>query len=553
MTLKVDLLPLKANIVVFAAVLGGFLFGYDTGVMSGTLVKLGSDRDDWNLDNAKKELIVSAAIWSAAAGALISGPLNNYFGRKLVMMSGAAILTVASAIMASAPSWQWLVVGRALDGIAIGFVSMTGPVYIAEQLPNDWRGPMTVCNQLMITVGILVGCVIAGLFANTDQGWRWMLGLSCFPSTLMFIMFIFLPKSARWLSMRGEEEQAREVLVQLRGTDDVTEELQGMQDDHRRTLEDQSIGGSGLTLFKNIVQSVAVRRAMVLGIMLQLVQQLSGINSVMYYSATIIVMSGASTIEFAIWIAAVVSLVNVLFTFVGLFSVERLGRKPLLAGSLVVMVVGLCLLAVAFLLMHPEDVAISGAEIGGQECNIGAGNLADVNCKVCIDIVGCKVCTGHSGSLLCVNGNNTKQLIDSVCKAAPSEYCPSDKAWLAIVGLVVYIAGFAPGMGPLPWTVNSEIFPGWARDTAISVTTFTNWICNSIISQTFLQLSTAATPSGAFFTYAAIALLGLVYFMFFLPETKNLSLETTNQLFSDRVTFFGFKAQPQRAKLTESQ
>ncbi|KAL5259603.1 hypothetical protein ACHWQZ_G009898 [Mnemiopsis leidyi] len=481
-------LPFKTKLLVFTAVLGGFLFGYDTGVMSGCLVALEDAEPTWELSDSRKEIIVSSAIWACAVGALMAGFLNKILGRKISMMSGAAILTVASFIMAVAPNWQTLVVGRALDGIAIGFVSMTGPLYIAEQLPNDWRGPMTVCNQLLITIGILAGSIVAGIFEPVNKGWRWMLGLSCVPSTIMFVLFIFMPKSARWLYFQGHVEQAKAILIELRGTEDVSTEMKEIAEDFKQTTENEELGGKGFQVLLNMMKNTAVRRAMVLGLLLQLFQQFSGINSVMYYSATILVMSGASSNK-AIWLSTAVSTANVTFTFIGVYGVERFGRKKLLMGSMIVMMLGLTLLGIAFIVINNSSKAMDVEEV--------------------MDI-------------------------EDVCKTKES--------WLAIVGLVLYIMGFAPGMGPLPWTINSEIFPNWARDTALSLTTFMNWVCNSIISQTFLQLSNAATPSGAFFTYCAITFVGMCYFFVFLPETRGMSLENTEELFESKVMFVGLNA-----------
>ncbi|XP_063680369.1 uncharacterized protein LOC134815725 [Bolinopsis microptera] len=536
-------LPYKTKLLVFSAVMGGFLFGYDTGVMSGCLVALAGDEPTWDLEerDSRKELIVSAAIWACAVGALMAGFLNKFLGRKISMMAGAAILTVASFIMAIAPSWQILVVGRALDGIAIGFVSMTGPLYIAEQLPNDWRGPMTVCNQLLITIGILVGSIVAGIFEPISGGWRWMLGLSCVPSTIMFVLFIFMPKSARWLYFRGDIEQAKAILIELRGTEDVSKEMNEIAEDFKQTNENEKLGGKGFEVLVNMMKNKAVRRALFLGVMLQLFQQFSGINSVMYYSATILVMSGASANK-AIWLSTAVSTANVTFTFIGLFGVERFGRKKLLLGSMAVMMLGLSLLGVAFIVITNSSKAMDVA--GVSDC---AGEIIAESCYSCVESNNkCGICEGASGSLMCLSTNVT--LISDITQYCASgvtdieKVCKTKESWLAIVGLIIYIMGFAPGMGPLPWTINSEIFPNWARDTALSLTTFTNWVCNSIISQTFLQLSNAATPSGAFFTYCAITFVGMVYFFICLPETKGISLEHTEELFESRLTFAGFKA-----------
>lgn len=239
-------------------------------------------------------------------------------------------------------------------------------------------------------------------------------------------------------------------------------------------------------------------------------------------------MAGASANE-AIWLSAAVSTANVAFTFIGLAGIERVGRKILLLSSMLVMIIGLVLMASSFYIIHQDASSIS---------TTGTSDCVTSTCYECINTVSCGVCTSSDNTLLCAPLNTSS----SFCRGDISRVCKSNGAWLATLGLVVYIMGFAPGMGPLPWSINSEIFPNWARDTAMSITTFTCWISNSIVSQTFLRLSTAATPSGAFLTYGGATFLGLLYFYIFLPETKGLSLEHTEELFSGRQTFVGLRA-----------
>jgi len=196
---------------------------------------------------------------------------------------------------------------------------------------------------------------------------------------------------------------------------------------------------------------------------------------------------------------------------------------------------GLTLLGIAFIVINNSSKA---TEVEGVlDC------VAD-SCYSCVQTDHCGICDSATGKIICLNKNASTTDVKSFCgnSIEIEDVCQTKESWLAIVGLVLYIMGFAPGMGPLPWTINSEIFPNWARDTALSLTTFMNWVCNSIISQTFLQLSNAATPSGAFFTYCAITFVGMCYFFIFLPETRGMSLENTEELFEGKVTFIGLNS-----------
>jgi len=302
---------------------------------------------------------------------------------------------------------------------------------------------------------------------------------------------------------------------------------------------------TGCSLLLNMLRNTAVRRALLLGVMLQLFQQFSGINTVIYYSATILVMSGASSNK-AIWLSAAVCTANVAFTFIGVVSVERLGRKILLICSMIVMMIGLILLGISFIVIDKTSQGILTAGVG--QCI-----AASESCYSCIASEMCGVCSNLAGELMCVSTNAT-DLISSTCQGGKvSDVCKTEYSWLAVVGLVVYIMGFAPGMGPLPWTINSEIFPNWSRDTAMSITTTTNWICNSIISQTFLQLTKAVTTSGAFFIYCGITLIGLIYFFICLPETRGVSLEHTEELFSSSLTFVGLKTGLRKKEIVDNE
>lgn len=207
-----------------------------------------------------------------------------------------------------------------------------------------------------------------------------------------------------------------------------------------------------------------------MGVCLQMFQQLTGgINSVIYFSTSMVIKAGISNISDAIWIAAIVGSVNSGFTILGLYLIERIGRKPLLIGSLVGMFFGLSILSMTFYLIYDKHV--------------------------------------------------------------------TSVSWMSVLGLLVYCAGFAPGMGPLPWTINSELFPGWCRNTAISITTTTCWICNSIVSMTFLSIANSVGTSEAFLIYLVITLIAIAYFSIFLPETKDIPLEQVQDLFKSRAFF----------------
>uniref|UniRef100_A0A2C9JI74 Major facilitator superfamily (MFS) profile domain-containing protein n=1 Tax=Biomphalaria glabrata TaxID=6526 RepID=A0A2C9JI74_BIOGL len=518
-------------LLTFFAAIGGFLFGYDTGVISGAMLLL---RDKFSLSSFWQELIVSVTIAAAVVSALAGGFLNDWFGRKVVTILASFVFTAGAVVLACSSNVAMLVVGRLILGLGIGFASMTIPVYIAECAPAHLRGRLVTVNTLFITGGQFIASVLDGGFSYIKpDGWRYMLGLAGVPSLIQFCGFFFLPESPRWLMRKGRESEAHTILQRLRGTSNVDDELKEI----KNTLQLESLNGDGNTMLR-ILRTPAVRRALIVGCGLQLFQQLTGINTVMYYSATIIKMSGVSDQQTAIWLAAVTAGINFIFTIVGVWLVERIGRKKLVMGSLIGVTGSLILLAVTFqlvALMSPSNVP--------YHSNTTCSSYR--SCDSCVDNSQCGYCyTGSgssvNGSCLATSSKDTGHSDYGPCENATSlightwasDYCPTSYSWMAILGLILYLMFFAPGMGPMPWTINSEIYPIWARSTGNSLSAATNWIANLLVSMTFLTLTETLTKYGTYWLFVGIAILGLMFFGICLPETKGRKLEDIEDLFS---------------------
>lgn len=372
-----------------------------------------------------------------------------------------------------------------------------------------------------------------------------MLGLAAVPSIIMFFGCLVLPESPRWLVSRGLSQQAKKVLVKLRGTDNVEDELLAMQTvcEEDSLRETKSFSFTQSITFQ-MATTKCTRRALLVGCMLQAIQQLSGINTVMYYSATIVQMSGIQGDQLAIWLAAVVAFGNFAFTIVGVFLVERLGRRKLLLGSLAGVTISLFLLGGAFYMATQHDAAITFHEKTSLDIN---SNKCPAT-GYCLDCLKekCGFCSAKDPANNLINGSCVPINVSSSDNMAAFgrcsrkdhsvtwsyQACPYRYAWLAIVFLVLYIAAFAPGMGPMPWTINSEIYPLWARSTGNAFATATNWTCNLVISMTFLSLTEWITHYGAFWLYGGISFFGWLFFFVYLPETKKKSLEELQHLFS---------------------
>ncbi len=317
------------------AALGGLLFGYDTGVISGAELFL---KNDFTLSTFALEVIVSGVLAGAAVGALLGGRLADLFGRRKLLIVTAIIFGAGGIVCAAATSPAILVIGRIIVGLGIGLASGTVPVYISEVSPADARGWQVSLFQLAITVGILLAYIVDYAFASI-QGWRWMFGLAVVPAAIFGTGMLFLPESPRWLARRGHHEKARAMLSRIRGTSDVSAELQEIE----RSLAHADERGRLSDLF-----APSVRPALVVGIGLAIFQQVTGINTVIYYAPLIIQSAGISSESGAILATAGIGVVNVLMTIVAMWLIDRVGRRPLLLVGTAGMVATLGLLGLAF-------------------------------------------------------------------------------------------------------------------------------------------------------------------------------------------------------------
>jgi SP family myo-inositol transporter-like MFS transporter 13 len=570
--------PAIVYVISFFSIIGGFLFGYDTGVIAGALLELDADFD---LDATRKELVVSITVAAAALGALCGAVFNERLGRKRTIMVASAIFFVGAVVMAAAPTapWGWVIVlaGRFIVGIGIGLASMTVPIYLAECAPVHLRGRLTVADNMAITAGQFVAAVIDYGFSYVGQGWRFMLGLAAIPAAVRFVAFFFLPESPRWLVTRGRREAARGVLLRLRRDRGASQgDVQEAVDRELREIQ-ENLEGSARENAHSIPRKLWIMlttrhllMALVVGCGIQIIQQLSGINTVMYYAPTILHMAGVRDNHTAIGLGAVVAFGNFIFTLIGLYLVEKSGRRKLVLSSLAGVVVSLVLLGLAFYLTNSvSPPAFAPANIDANDTASGGECIASSracstwkNCDDCVINDECNYCVfnGSFGSSeavgLCVSSSDSTLYHNRHC-TLPDDFisyttggsdechsleaanvtvetfgtCPNAFSWLTLATLVTYIVSFSPGMGPVPWTVNAEIYPNWARSVGNSVATTANWASNLLVSITFLHLTRYLTRFGAFWLYSVIAACGWVFLFLLLPETKGRSLEDAEELF----------------------
>lgn len=320
------------------------LFGYDTGVISGALLYI---EDDFTLSSFMQGVVVSSILVGAAVGAVSCGPLTDRLGRRGIALAAAVIFAVGAIGSALTPNVGVLVFFRVVLGLGVGLSSVVVPLYISEISPKQIRGTLTSLYQLLITVGILAAYIVD--YALSWSGaWRWMLGLAVIPAVLMFVGMYFMPETPRWLVGQGRLDQARGILGRTRSEDEIEEEIGEIQDAEKQSQEEAG--------WRELLESW-VRPALIVGVGIAALQQLIGINTIIYYAPTTLTQLGFGG-SAAILGNVSIGVVNVLFTLVALWLIDRTGRKPLLLGGNVGMVLALVVLGVASLLFGASGGAI---------------------------------------------------------------------------------------------------------------------------------------------------------------------------------------------------
>ncbi len=313
--------------------LGGMLFGYDIGVISGAILFV---KKDFALSSGMEEIVVSSVLLGSLAGAGAGGILADQLGRRKLLIVTAAVFGLGAIGAALSPGTAWLIAARVVAGGAIGIASFVAPLYISEIAPVDIRGRLVSINQVALTSGIVISYLVDYAFAGS-QAWRWMLAMAAIPAVAFGIGLIFIPDSPRWLAGRGHLDEARAVLKRIRPANQVDAEIKDIQ----QSVTQQKGNWSELL-------SPLLRSAMVVGVGLAIAQQITGINTVIYYAPTIFKFAGFSSSSVAILASVGVGVVNVIFTVVAMQLLDRVGRRPLLLVSLAGMALSLIVLGLAF-------------------------------------------------------------------------------------------------------------------------------------------------------------------------------------------------------------
>ena len=473
-----------------SACVSGLLFGFDTGVISGTLVSIGTDLSSRELTNLDKGLITSCTSLFALIASPIAGVLADRWGRKNIILCADALFTVGALWQAFTVSVWGMILGRSIVGLAIGGASLIVPLYISELAPGHLRGRLVTVSLLFITGGQVIAYVIGWLFSARVSGWRWMVGLGAVPAIAQLIMLMFMPETPRYLAKTRREMEAKAVLGKVyRGMVPDTTILinEVMLAIKKEILEEEEAhvnikSTSGSRFFPPTLQSLLLHaphaRALTIACSLQALQQACGFNVLMYFSATIFQMLRFDSPTLT---SLSVAGTNFVFTIAAFHLIDRIGRRKILLITIPLMVIALLTCAASFVFVNIPNSHHSR----DSTPNDGLGGDASRLPAICI-----------------------------------------------LLSILLYVSTYATGLGVVPWQ-QSELFPLSVRSVGSSLATATNWGCNTIVGLTFLPMMDLLTPQWTFVCYAVICAVGWCVIWRIYPETMGLALEEVGDLLRD--------------------
>jgi len=502
---------LYTGLVSLVVALGGFLMGFDAGVVSGAnpFYKDYFGLNDWALGWS-----VGCLTFGAMFGNAIAGPLADRFGRKPVLSMAALFYSLSAISSALATDFTVFIIARMLGGVAVGLALLIAPVYIAEIAPSKLRGRFVSFNQLNIVIGFsavffanyyILKLAESGALEllNKPNCWRWMLGAEIVPALLYFVLLFFVPHSPRWLAQRGREDEALAVLNKVVSSEEAEKSLHAIQ--AHIAGEKQSKPKFGELFRRNM------RFIIFIALGLGFFQQITGINAIFFYAPTIFEKTGI-TQESAFIQTIIIGLVNLGFTVLALCIIDRFGRKPLLLIGTAAMAIFLFTNAWAF---HSATYVLT--QEATQELP------ADVE-KALVPMVGK---TYHTQSEFTDALDESGVAGYSAELVNPSMNINAKLVLLAIIG---YIAAFAISLGPVMWAMFSEIFPNRLRGLAISLAGLFNSLVSYAVQQIFPWELSVLGPAGTFLIFGIFATLAFIFTIRFIPETKGKTLEELEEI-----------------------
>jgi MFS transporter, SP family, arabinose:H+ symporter len=501
--------------VALIAAFGGFLMGFDASVISGVV---GFIEVEFALSSIELGWSVSSLVLTATLGMFLAGPLSDRIGRRPVLRIAALLFAVSAVICAIAPTFSILVFGRMVGGLGVGAALIVAPMYIAEIAPAKSRGRMVSFNQLNIVIGISAaffsnylvlrlgqsGADWATVLHLGDQAWRWMFAIEFLPALVYYFALFAVPESPRWLVMHDRDPEALAVLSRVSNVRQATIEHGIILDSVR------SEAGREPAAWRELL-APSLRLVLLIGVSVGVLQQITGINAVFFYAPMIFEQSGIGT-NAAFVQAAMLGVVNVVFTVVAMLLIDRIGRRPLLGVGLAG--IAICMFSLSFgfgsasYKLSTDDLVDLPAEIDRGQLSIVLDQTysSDIEFRAAISgAIGRDLLKKHQGDLIVAAINLNPYLI-----------------LLATLG---FVASFAVSLGPIMWVLFSELFPNRVRGRAISFVGLVNSATAFLVTFIFPWELETIGNAATFLIYGVFAVAGFVYVVRRLPETKGRTLE----------------------------
>ena len=486
--------------------LGGFLLGFDSAVISGAVKGITAY---FEMTDAMLGFAVGCVIFGAMAGNLLAGPMADRFGRKKVLIIVAALFSISATWSALATGYTEFIIARIIGGIGIGGAILIAPIYIAEIAPPKLRGSLVSFNQLNIVIGISVAYFSNYFLVNHgDECWRWMLGVEAIPALIYFLSLFTVPRSPRWLILKlNKVKLARKTLEKIGGEAYAEMTVAEIQ----RGLDKKEAKGKLADIFKSKYATI-----MIIALGIAFFQQITGINAIFYYAPTIFEQAGGST-DSSFLQAIVVGLTNLVFTLVAIWLIDRLGRKPLL-------LIGTTFMTIALLM---ASFAFYNATYDFNETTLD--KVSDVEIKTALIPLKGKSFNSQNALFEEVKSSlNEAQFLNF--KRNEITNFVQINATLVLIAILLYVAAFAISLGPVMWTLISEVFPNKIKGIAISIVGFFNSLISFSVTQVFPWELSNLGPTVTFAIYAFLSLCAIFFVYKFVIETKGKTLEEIEEL-----------------------
>ena len=434
-------------LVCFVAAAGGFLFGFDTSVISGVIEYLVPKFD---LSVGQKGWTVACILIGCMVGSALSGKISMKYGRKKALMFSAIVFFISSLGCALSTTHTIFIINRMIAGISVGAASALAPIYIAEVSPANHRGKLLTLNLIAIVLGQTTAFFSNYTLQNVggENNWRWMIGVMAIPSLLFLVFLFFVPESPRWLVEMREDDKALKVLKKLTSESTANPIYNEIKD---------SVKNKDSVKMREMYKG-PIFKILIIGCLLAIFQQVTGINLIMYYAPSIFKAANFAQSS-ALFQSALIGLVYLVFSLLAFLTVDKFGRKPLMIIGPLCMGISLILLALTFITHHEQSLLV----------------------------------------LFCIMG---------------------------------FIASFGFSLGPVVWTLIPEIFPNHYRSEGVAISVFFMWAANFLITITFPMLL-KHLQGYAFFIYASMCVLCVIFSVVMLRETKGKTLEELEHLYAN--------------------